>query len=204
MPDLGDTFHALDNKTEHGTILHQDTRAKKVYEMTFEARLADIEAVRKACQTVHVYEAEGNHDHQFHWGLYHAIEQYYRDCEDVVVKRSPSKKVYFTEGNCLYFFDHGYGISRLSTPSAMSKMRLTVEQRVPNDVLSAAERVHVMVGHLHHEERKEDGKYDYRRLPAMCEPDDYEETIRVASRPGAVTYRLGLDGYIQDAHNLYF
>lgn len=204
MPDVGDLFHALDGKTQSGTILHQDSRAKRVYEMTFEARLAAIEEVRKVTEYLEVYEAEGNHDYLWHSNFYHALEQHYRVADDVEVKRSNSKKVYLRLGECLHFFDHGKGINKLSTPTAQKKIRLTVEQRVPREELSNVSRVHFWCGHLHYREFTEDGLYYAERLPSLAEADEYEEEIRVASKAGAVMYRLDQDGFVEGTRNLYF
>lgn len=203
LPDVGDLFHALDGQTQSGTILHQDTRAKKVYAQTFEARLAAIEHVRKVVPYIEVYEAEGNHDHQWHFNFYHALAQYYRDVQDVTVVRSESTKAYFSIGEVIHFFDHGKGVSRLSTPTAQKKIRLTVEQRVPQEDLGRASRIHYWCGHLHYREFTEDGKYHAERLPSLCEPDDFEEMLRVASTPGAVVYRLSEDGHVVGNRQIY-
>ena len=204
IPDVGDFFHAIDGQTQSGTLLHQDTRGKRVFELGFEARLAGIEHIRKACEEVEVLESEGNHDHQYHFNFYHSLEQYFRHTEDVTVRRSFSSKAYFRLGDCIHFFDHGKGIGKLGTANTREKIRLTVENLIPHEVLGSAKRVHFWCGHLHYRECSENGMYYVERLPSMAEPDDYEEDIRVATAPGAVAYRLDDKGFIQGTHNVYF
>jgi hypothetical protein len=116
------------------------------------------------------------------------------------------------DGNyAVHVLDHGKGISRLDTPSMTVKMRNTIDKIVPPSVQAGARHVYFYCGHLHHRNvtrykagEHEDGKYLFRRMPAIAEPGAYEDSLRVFSTPGAQAFKLDLTGKVVDMHETYF
>lgn len=201
-PNLGDFWHTIDGKTEHGTLLHQDTRAKKVISKGVEAEYDRIEKLRSACDHLHLYFSQGNHDHINLYQTSREIQEHFRACPDVTVHVTESAKSWVREGECLYYFDHGYGLSSVSTPGTQLKAWNVIQRTLSTDDTNGVERYYYMIGHLHHHEVSETVRMELIRVPSIAEPDDYEERLRVGSDPFGIAYRLDANGYIEDPHNV--
>lgn len=204
VTNLGDFWHAIDGKTESGTLLHQDTRAKKVIHEGLDAELARLDAIRRVADFMVVDYTEGNHDHNWLHLFYVAIQQHFRNESDVKVNISFAKKVYFRVGDCIHFLDHGKGIATLSSPSSKRAAWAAIDRVVTREDKNRVLRYYFYCGHLHHRESSEEGSMELIRVPSLAEPDDYEEMLRVGSRPAAVAYRLDSKGNIEDEHRVYF
>jgi hypothetical protein len=202
--NIGDFWHAIDGQTQSGTQLHQDTRAKKVIEEGSAAEKYRIDRLREVCDEVEIEFTEGNHDHIFLHLTYREVDAWYRNVPGVTVNVRNDQKVWFKEGKCMHFFDHGKGINSLSSPSAHEKSRTAVSMVASVEDRAFVEHYYYYIGHLHHREVSEAAEMELIRLPAIAEGDDYEEELRVASRVGSVAYRLDEDGYIEDQHNVRF
>lgn len=212
LPDVGDFWHALDNQTENGTILHQDTRTKRVIDMGLEALFKRIDTIAAMVEEADVLFTEGNHDHDWLHLTYLVVKEHYRNHPRVNVQLDMRRKAHFVHGTTGIVFDHGRGINKLSTPTAIMRMQNVFEKTLPgapyNPLTGEHEysRRYFFCGHLHYREYVylEEGKDVYIRLPAMCEGDSYEEGLRVTSSPGAVAYRLDENGWIDSTKEINF
>lgn len=202
--NVGDFWHAIDGKTESGTLLHQDTRAKKVIAQGVEAELYRIDALRSCCEELVVEFTEGNHDHIHMHQTYREIAAELRHCPDVTVHVRDQKMVWFKVGRVVHFIDHGKGLNTLGTASSQLKGWNAINMVMTPADQAYVEHYYYYIGHLHHREVAENVKMEMVRLPAIAEGDYYEEELRVGSRVGGEVYRLDDEGYVRDQHNIRF
>lgn len=221
--DVGDYFHTLDGITQAGTPLHMDTRAKRIEEQATRASIEAMEILKAALDGGKLYRmgAQGNHDHIYHYMHMRGIMWRFDADPLVEVKTGFNSRTWFWVGDkpgssndanySVHVFDHGKRLTRLDTPTMVQRMRNTIDKVVPPHVQAGARHVYFYCGHLHHRGvsrykagEHEDGKYLFRRMPAIAEPGAYEDELRVFSTPGAQSFKLDMRGRSIDVHETLF
>jgi hypothetical protein len=192
LVDAGDHFHALDGKTESGTILEQDTRPFKVLAKTFEAEVEKIEYIRNCTGLpVEWRGSPGNHDHLFFQAFAFCLLQRYMNCEDVTIHTTPRWQDAWLVGKTLHVVDHGKGLpENLNTPAA--KLAADRVARTAGGDLYHESRYQVFyTGHLHEESTaNEGGHMKLVRLMPMAPGNEYEAKGRYIGNYGFTMYLL--------------
>lgn len=201
--DIGDMFHAILSQTESGTSLDKDTRDLKVFDLAFEAKVHQIEQLRKVSDKVVVIGVPGNHDHIFVPLFNRMLREHYSAASDVVVEDVYGRYAGFRVAETAHLLDHGTGVGSLTGWKAKSQVR-TVEKHAlsEQDRRKALERVYY-VGHKHELQVSTGTETELRRLPALGEADDYEVSLRYDGKPGAELYFLDDRGRIDRIHRFY-
>jgi hypothetical protein len=204
MTDVGDYFHAIGGRTEHGTPLHQDTRSKKVLRDLTQARFDAVKAVRRECKELILMGSEGNHDHIFHFQLFEALKYFFNQDKKVTVHTAEHPQKHFVVGTTAHVLFHGYKIGKLNTPA--SKMKIdTMVSATLRDEDKPVDHVITYIGHLHEiEEATHNTKIRMKRLPAAAETDEYAEMLYFHHTPGALAFRLDERGRIKTQEELNF
>lgn len=204
LSDLGDFLHSINGKTESGTQIGEDSRTTKVYDMAFQAKVAQIDAVRAHAGEVHCHVALGNHAGVAEYFLQHGLSQYYRNEPNVNVHLNVKTQDYFRVGDSLHILDHGRGVSSLNTWRAKSQAEVVAREVAGEDYVGVR-NIYYYVGHLHEFQVGSHGKHmELQRLPSFGESDEYETSLRYASRPAAHLYRFDDLGRIACQDRFYF
>lgn len=199
---LGDLFHALSGETEHGTVLHQDTRAAKVFDAGLEAVEYSIQRARQVADRVEVHFCPGNHDGSKDlFMFFRAVERSFREVDDVVVHVHPRRTSAFRVGETLHVIDHGYG---LAISGWKGKAQAEIVARAAEG-FEGAETIVSYSGHLHSPAADSLGAHhSLIRLPGLTEVDDYATDLRYSHRPAAKLFRLDDCGRIETERTLFF
>lgn len=202
--DVGDYWHSIEYRTEHGTPLHQDSRSKKLLEEGTEAKFEAVEIIRKVAKRVVLMGSSGNHDHIHHYNLFRSLHYYFRQSGDVEVFDALRPEAKFFVGDTCHVLLHGYKLGKLNTPSTKMKVDVMLHEVVGEDYERAARFVSYM-GHLHEVEVATHGRKNLmKRLPAGAPTDDYAQSLFFSHQPGAQTFRLDKQGRIIEEHTTYF
>jgi hypothetical protein len=107
---IGNDFFNVDNKnnlTTHGTPQQEDTRWQKTFRL---GRQLCVEMIDRCAMVapVDVLIVPGNHDEERSFYLGEALESWYHKCKFVGVDNSAKKRKYYTFGQNLIGFTHGY------------------------------------------------------------------------------------------------
>jgi len=94
-------------KTAHDTPQDCDGRWQKAYMAAFDSVCYGIEYMAAHVAPVDVVVVPGNHDKTTTFYLGHALQQRYRDCEDIAVDNSPRARKRLRWGTVLLGFCHG-------------------------------------------------------------------------------------------------
>lgn len=201
---LGDVLHAILGETEHGTSLDQDTRSFRVWQHTVEAAVYGITSLLQVAETVKVRGVEGNHEGFLFYIFLDAIRRTFADHDRVDVELTPRKFDAFRVGDSLHVLDHGYGLNKLTTASGQVSMN-TVARETGGEDFHGAKWIYTWLGDKHEYQTALVGRHhELIRLDSLGESDDYETSLRYASRPVGYVYRLKDDGRIADESRLYF
>lgn len=201
--DIGDFFHAILSQTESGTALDKDTRDLKVFDMAFEAKVHQIDNLRRVSDCVVVMGVPGNHDHIFVPLFNRMLKQHYRHVNDVHVVDVYGKYTGFVVGHTAHLLDHGTGVGKLTGWKIKAQLTAVEKQALsPEDRKHVTDRVYYC-GHKHSLQVDTFTEMELRRLPALAEPDEYSVGLRYDSRPGAELYFLDSGGRIARIHRFY-
>jgi hypothetical protein len=204
LTDVGDFIHSISGKTESGTILHQDSRNKKIFREAIQAKIRQVDAVRPYVDTVHVHAAAGNHAGYVDWIISEVLAIYYEGCPDVIVSGNVRPYDHFLIGESLIVLDHGKGINALTGWKAKASLDVVARQVAGNDYFKAR-RIYYFVGHLHELQAASHGDHaKLIRLPSFGESDEYESSLRYASEPVAHLYAHDTQGRIVGDEWIYF
>ena len=204
LTDVGDFIHSYFGKTESGTILHQDSRNKKIFREAIQAKIRQVDAVRPHVDTVHVHTAAGNHAGFGDWIISEVLTIHYEGCPDVIVSGNVRPYDYFLIGESLIVLDHGKGINALTGWKAKASLDVVARQVAGNDYFKAR-RIYYFVGHLHELQTASHGDHaKLIRLPSFGESDEYETSLRYASEPVAHLYAHDTQGRIVGDEWIYF
>lgn len=199
---LGDLFHAITGETEHGTRLHQDSRAQKVWKMAAQAVIYGVERLASCAQRVVVNAVPGNHEGKDEsFKFFHSLDLYFHDRPNIEINVHPQRFTAFRVADSLHVLDHGYGVGSLAGWKAKALAEGVARE---SDGYSGAEWIYTYYGHLHTKESGEAGAHhEMKRLPALCETDDYATDLRRPGRPCSILFRLDPRGRIESEHTLY-
>jgi hypothetical protein len=187
-----------------GTILHQDSRNKKIFREAIQAKIRQVDAVRPHVDTVHVHAAAGNHAGYIDWIVSEVLAIHYEGCPDVIVSGNVRPYDYFLIGESLIVLDHGKGINVLTGWKAKASLDVVARQVAGNDYFKAR-RIYYFVGHLHELQTASHGDHaKLIRLPSFGESDEYETSLRYASEPVAHLYAHDTQGRIVGDEWIYF
>jgi hypothetical protein len=196
MTDLGDTFHTLTGATEKGTQLHMDSRPKKIWRKTVDAKIRAINKMLTVSPKVKVIATEGNHDFIFNFLLYEALEMYFHTDPRVEVLTTVSPQSHFIVGDTMHLLLHGSKLGQLTSPKVKSTVEIIARQSAGKEYLRA-QKIKVYVGHLHSSQvETQGGHMELIRLPAVANTDDYAQSLGYYSIPGARIFRLDEHGDI--------
>jgi hypothetical protein len=199
---LGDMFHAITGETEHGTRLHQDSRTQKVWKMATEAVIYGIERLAQSAHRVVVNAVPGNHEGKDEsFKFFYSLDLYFKNRPEIEIRVHPKRFAAFRVTDTLHVLDHGYGVGALGGWKARALAEGVAREA---DEYDGAEWIYTYYGHLHKKETTPAGAHhEMKRLPALCETDDYATDLRFPGRPCAILYRLDQRGRIESEHTLY-
>jgi hypothetical protein len=199
---LGDLFHAITGETEHGTHLHQDSRTQKVWKLAAEAVIYGIERLAQVAGLVVVNAVPGNHEGpEESFKFFHSLDLYFRNRPDVDIRVHPQRFTAFRVADTLHVLDHGYGVGSLGGWKARALAEGVAREAAE---FNGAEWIYTYYGHLHKKEVAPAGAHhELKRLPALCETDDYATDLRLPGRACAILYRLDARGRIGSETTLY-
>jgi len=175
---LGDWLHfdGLDAVTpQSGHLLDADTRFQKLVRVTLRVFTHIIAEMLERHETVHVIMAEGNHDLSASAWMREMFSKYYENEPRVTVDASPDPYYCYEFGQNSIFAHHGHkrklsDIDRVFT----SKFR---------QVFGRTRHSHAHLGHLHHQEIKENQLMLVEQHRTLAAADSY------ASRGGWISGR---------------
>ncbi|MHC9085357.1 metallophosphoesterase [Luteimonas sp. RIT-PG2_3] len=148
--NLGDLFHydSLEAKTPRsGHMLDADGRYAKMIAVGVKIMRQCIESALAKHQRVHVINAPGNHDETGALWLSVALSNVYENEPRVTVDRNPSVFAYHRFGKVLLGVHHGHVCKPDKLPGVMAADRAKD--------WGDTEHRHWLMGHIHHESRKE-------------------------------------------------
>lgn len=148
--NLGDLFHydsmaAVTPRSGH--FLDADGRYAKMVAVGVKIMRRCIESALEKHKRVHVINAPGNHDETGALWLSIALANVYEREPRVTIDRSPSVFAYYRWGNVLLGVHHGHACKPDKLPGVMAADRA-------QDWGETVHR-HWLIGHVHHESRKE-------------------------------------------------
>lgn len=197
---LGDLFHALLGGTERGTRLDQDTRAGKVWYLLLEALRESVATLAQTGVPVTVRGVKGNHDGQFEFlAAMYTLKMIFEGNDKVNVVTTPGRYEAFLVNKTAHVLDHGTGYQSVAAERTRRGADMVARQL---GITSVADQIITYVGHNHSYEA-EFGQHTVIRLPAFCESDEYETSIRYYHEPQAQLFRLNREGKIDTVKRLY-
>ena len=148
--NLGDFFHAdtPDNRTaQSGNPLDVDTRHAKVFRTGCQVFERMIDRTLKKHRTVTVYITKGNHDPESSFALAEVLRALYRQEPRVTINGGIRWREYHRFGNTLLGITHG---DKAKPPALAAIMAAEVPELWGQTTCRRW-----LVGHFHHQERKE-------------------------------------------------
>jgi hypothetical protein len=197
VADVGDLFHGLLNATERGTPLQQDTRARRVWRMTVDAKIRAVRTILEVVPEVKVVSTPGNHDHIFNFLFHEALDMHFSEDQRVEVITTVTPQSYFVVGSTMHLLLHGTKIGQLTSPKAKATVELIARNSAGRDY-AKVNQIKAYVGHLHNSQTETQGAHlEMIRLPAAAETDDYAQSLGFFHQPGARLFRLDQTGDIE-------
>lgn len=202
---IGDIIETWKGSTASGTPLGgMDASDPDVFEAVLDALVYTITALRGAAERLVIRYVPGNHDGDMMHVLMGVLR---RVCEvqglhDVTVETHRRLYAHFRVGESLHILDHGKGYGPLTGYKARASAEVTARE-VAGDDYDGARSIYTYVGHLHESQVSMLGHHhELIRLPALCENNDYETSLRLPGRGGARVFRLDARGRITDEHRV--
>ena len=166
--NLGDLFHydsmvAVTPRSGH--FLDADGRYAKMVAVGVKIMRRCIESALEKHKRVHVINAPGNHDETGALWLSIALANVYEREPRVTIDRSPSVFAYYRWGNVLLGVHHGHTCKPNKLPGVMAADRA-------QDWGETVHR-HWLIGHVHHESRKEYAGVTVESFGTMAARDAY-------------------------------
>lgn len=166
--NLGDLFHydsmaAVTPRSGH--FLDADGRYAKMVAVGVKIMRRCIESALEKHKRVHVINAPGNHDETGALWLSIALANVYEREPRVTIDRSPSVFAYYRWGNVLLGVHHGHACKPDKLPGVMAADRA-------QDWGETVHR-HWLIGHVHHESRKEYAGVTVESFGTLAAKDAY-------------------------------
>ena len=166
--NLGDLFHydsmaAVTPRSGH--LLDADGRYAKMVAVGVKIMRRCIESALAKHKRVHVINAPGNHDETGALWLSIALANVYEREPRVTIDRSPSVFAYYRWGNVLLGVHHGHACKPDKLPGVMAADRA-------QDWGETVHR-HWLIGHVHHESRKEYAGVTVESFGTLAAKDAY-------------------------------
>jgi hypothetical protein len=156
-------FDTPGNTTTGGTVMDSDTRWQKMFAKGVELLVWAIENLRSVAPVECMYVA-GNHDKMLSYALVYTLNAYFRNTPDVLVDVSPTSRKYVRYGNTLIGFSHGNEEGK--------RIEKLMQVEASQDWGETKFR-EWHLGHLHHEEVKEEGGVIIRKLSSITSTDSW-------------------------------
>lgn len=179
-----DLFHYDNNHqtTNLGTFQHSDVRWAKMFKYGVRLSKWAIEKLSKIAP-VQVYMIPGNHDLKTSYFAGYALNEYFRNNENVEVDTRPRRRKYYKFGNNLIGFAHGKDLTKQN--------RLTIMQKEAEEVWGQTKYREFHAGHLHSEQAFEQGGIIFRNLSSITGSDEWH-------------YKKGYIGAVKKSQNFIY
>ena len=184
---LGDFLHwdgLLAVTPSSGHILDADTRYGKLVDLAIQVMDEAIRLMLKKFATVHVIQAEGNHDQAGSVWMRKHCKHRWSDEPRVTVDDSEFPYYAYLHGQTMLGFHHGHKVKL----AQMHKL-FASEPRF-REMWGKANQTYIHSGHYHHEKVVEDGGAIAEQHPTLAARDAYASRGGWVSRRGAkaITY----------------
>ncbi len=166
--NLGDLFHydsmaAVTPRSGH--FLDADGRYAKMVAVGVKIMRQCIESALAKHKRVHVINAPGNHDETGALWLSIALANVYENEPRVTIDRSPSVFAYYRWGRVLLGVHHGHACKPDKLPGVMAADRA--------EDWGQTEHRHWLIGHVHHESRREFAGVTVESFGTLAAKDAY-------------------------------
>lgn len=187
LVDLGDLFHAEDDKQATPTAGHKldvDSRAGKIARVAVRIFRQAIDLALQRHETVDVRLLRGNHDPQKAMMLALVLEAWYANEPRVRVQPSENVYQYHVHGDCAFMWHHGDG----SKPQQMGPIFSCHESWGP------AKFRYVQTGHIHTQNRWDLPGCTVESFRTIAAPDQWShwKGYRSGRTLDAITYHRTL------------
>lgn len=163
------------NQTFGGTPQDHDSR----YHRTFlRSRRLMIEAVDELLKiaNVDVMVVPGNHDQTAAWHLGDSLQCWYRNSEQVEIDNQPALRKYYEYGRVMLMFTHG------DKERPISKLGQIAAAEMP-EMWGRTLHREAHIGHLHHNEYKDEPGFSIRRLSSLSAADAWHKNSGYIGSP---------------------
>ena len=166
IPFGSDFFHYdNDNQTTTaGTPQDTDTRLPKMFEKGLDLIIRTVERALEICDHVVFMNVSGNHDYNLSYYAASVVNRLYKDNPRVELIFSPISRKYYEYGQNLLGFTHG---------NEEGKNLVTLMQEEEKEAWGRTTYREWMLGHLHHEIRKEHNGFVINTLSSLSGADKY-------------------------------
>ncbi|WP_342627539.1 helix-turn-helix domain-containing protein [Nguyenibacter vanlangensis] len=178
LAQLGDFLHwdgleAVTPTSRH--VLDADTRFQKVVRVAIQAMRQIVQMMLDKHQTVHIINAEGNHDPASSIWLREMLAVIYEREPRVTVEQSPDPFYCYQHGDVALFFHHGHKVRP-------GQLDVTMAAKF-SDVFGRTRHRFAHCGHLHHKQMRESALMLVEQHRTLAAKDAY------ASRGGWLSGR---------------
>jgi hypothetical protein len=179
-----DLFHYDNNKqtTNLGTFQHSDVRWAKMFKYGVRLSKWAIEKLSDIAP-VKVLMVPGNHDLKTSYYAGYALNEYFRNNENVEIDTRPRRRKYYQFGENLIGFAHGKDLTK--------KNRLTIMQTEAPEKWGNTKFREFHCGHLHSESSFEHGSIIFRNLSSVTGSDEWH-------------YKKGYVGAVKKSQNFIY
>lgn len=163
------------NTTFNGTPQDHDSRYHRTFMRAFDLMVEAIDRLL-AVADVDVMIVPGNHDQTAAWHLGHSLTCWYNRCAQVTVDNRPMLRKYYEWGKVMLVFTHGdkeKPISKLANLAADEEPEMWGRTRYRE----------AHIGHLHHNELKDEPGFSIRRLPSLSAADNWHKAAGFVGAP---------------------
>lgn len=178
----GDLFHADDNTAQTPKSRHNldtDGRHFKVLETGIAVIAETAERLAQKHGSVLIRVLRGNHDEHSHMALSLALQQRYREAQNIEVEDAARDLFMHQWGRCLIAAHHG----DKAKPQQLAMMLAEV-----CPFWSASPHRVVMTGHTHHDASKDFPGIRWESTRAFCPPDAYGAQYAPRRAMQAITF----------------
>lgn len=181
---LGDTIHVdgIGLKTTGGTQLEAFTHPYAMFDEAMGVIIYMTNELAKL-SPIEVIGMYGNHDMTFSYGLFKALEAYYRNVSGITVDATHKISKYRKYGRCLILWSHG------DIPKKRIKDLIYHEAR---EEFGTTDHAEIHSGHIHHQRVLEEGGVILRYCPSITESDGWHQ------RNGFIGARRATQSFVWD------
>jgi len=167
LANLGDIIHVDNNNntTTRGTQQQVDGRIEKIVQVTFNMYIKAIEILSEIAP-IEFINVKGNHDEVISFMFAFALNQAFRNNENISFDISPNPKKARLIGKSLVGFEHNSGSNKVSGDWLVNDYR---------DLFGKCAYAEIHSGHLHSQHTDEKGTgVIVKKVPALCNSSAWE------------------------------